>query len=357
MMRRMAKRPVNLHDLEAIARDALPAGAFAYYSGGAGDEHTLRANVEAYARRRLRPRMLVDVRDVDPSVELLGRRYALPFGIAPTAQHGLAHPDGECATARAASAAGVLMCASTSSSRSLEEIAAASGDGPRWFQLYTQDDAGPRTEALVHRAEDAGYAAIALTVDLAVSGRRERELYAGFELGGLRFGNFAGDAEAIERWDKQFRQVVVPPMFTWRDLAWLRGVTTLPIILKGILTAEDAVLAVEHGVDAIWVSNHGGRQLDRVPASIDALEEVVTAVGGRAEVYVDGGVRRGIDVVTALALGARAAFVGRPILYALAADGEQGVSRALRLLADEVRNAMALLGTPDVASVTRAHVV
>jgi isopentenyl diphosphate isomerase/L-lactate dehydrogenase-like FMN-dependent dehydrogenase len=346
----------NLHDYEAIARDALPEGAFAYYSGGAGDEHTLRDNVDAFARRRLRPRMLVDVSEIDTSVELLGSRYALPFGIAPTAQHGLADPDGEAATARAAASAGVLMCASTSSSRSLEDIAAASGDGPRWFQLYTQDDAGPRTEALIHRAEAAGYAAIALTVDLAVSGRRERELYAGFQLAGLEFGNFAGDAVALERWDKQFRQDVKPPQFTWRDLAWLRRVTRLPIILKGILTAEDATLAVEHGVDAVWVSNHGARQLDRVTATIDVLEEIAGAVGGRAEVYLDGGVRRGIDVVTALALGARAVFVGRPMLYALASGGEAGVAGALDLLSAEVRNAMALLGAPSVGAITRTHV-
>lgn len=350
------KTAVNLHDFEDIARDTLPPGAFAYYSGGAGDEHTLRSNIDAFARRRLRPRVLVEVRDIDTSVELLGQRYAMPFGIAPTAQHGLAHRDGECATARAAATAGVLMCASTSSSRSLEEIAGASGAGPRWFQLYTQDDAGPQTEALIRRAEAAGYAAIALTVDLAVSGRRERELHAGFDLAGLEFGNFAGDAAAIERWDQQFRQIVAPPMFTWRDLAWLRRITTLPIILKGVLTAEDAVLAVEHGVDAVWVSNHGGRQLDRVHASLDALEEIVAAVADRAEVYLDGGVRRGIDIVTALALGARAAFVGRPILYALAADGEAGVASAIGLLAAEVRNAMALLGTPSVPAITRAHV-
>ena len=348
---------INLNDFEPMARERMPSGAFAYYSGGAGDEHSLRGNVDAFARRRLRPRVLVDVSEIDASVELLGVRCAQPFGIAPTAQHGLAHPDGELATARAAAAAGVLYTASTASSRSLEEIAEASGDGPRWFQLYTQDNAGPSTEVLIRRAEEAGYRAIALTVDLAVSGRRERELYAGFDLEGLSFGNFADDPVAQERFDKQFQQIAPPAAFTWGDVAWLRSVTRLPIALKGILTAEDALLAVEHGVDGIWVSNHGARQLDRSPASLDVLEEIADAVAGRAEIYLDGGVRRGIDVVTALALGARAVFVGRPILYALAANGEAGVSSALKLLSNEVSAAMSLLGAPTVADVTRAHVV
>ena len=349
--------PLNLRDFEDLARERVPAGAFTYYAGGAGDEHTLRENIDAYARRRLRPRTLVDVSEIGPSVELLGTRFALPFGIAPTAQHGLAHADAEAATARAAAAAGVLYCASTSSSLPLEEIAAASGEGARWFQLYTQDSAGPLTEALVRRAEDAGYEAIVLTVDLAASGRRERELYAGFDLEVLRFGNFEQDEAGQARFKNQFRQIVTPNTFNWGDIAWLRGLTPLPLVLKGILTAEDARLAVEHGVAAVWVSNHGGRQLDRVPASIDVLDEIVAAVAGRAEVYADGGVRRGIDVVTALALGARAVFVGRPILYALAADGEKGVARALALLEAELRNAMALLGAPTIADITRAHVV
>jgi isopentenyl diphosphate isomerase/L-lactate dehydrogenase-like FMN-dependent dehydrogenase len=292
--------------------------------------------------------MLVDVSHIDTAVTLLGERVAMPVGIAPTAQHRLAHPDGEAATARAAAATHVMFCASTSSSLSLEEIAAAAGP-LRWFQFYTQDDAGPRSEALLQRAAAAGYRAVVLTVDLAVSGRRERELREQFDIGSLRFGNFHAESG--------LRTQDTPSAFTWDDLAWLRERSSLPLVLKGILTAEDARLAVDHGAGAVWVSNHGARQLDRSPASLDVLEEIVAAVAGRAEVYVDGGVRRGIDVATALALGARAVFLGRPILHALAADGESGVRSALAMIEAELRNAMALLGTPTIADITRAHVM
>lgn len=347
---------LNLRDFEALARARMEPGPFSYYAGGAGDEHTLRENEAAFSRRRFRPRILVDVSRIDTSVTLLGERVAMPVGVAPTAQHRLAHPDGEAATARAAAAAEVMFCASTSSSLSLEEIAAAAGP-LRWFQFYTQDNAGPRSEALLQRAAAAGYRAIVLTVDLAVSGRREREQRQGFDIGSLRFGNFAASDTTNEPADNGLRPQDEPSAFTWDDLAWLQGRTTLPLILKGILTAEDARLAIEHGAAAVWVSNHGARQLDRSPASLDVLEEVVDAVAGRAEIYLDGGVRRGIDVVTALALGARAVFLGRPVLWALAADGEAGVSRALSLMDAELRNAMALLGAPSVADITRAHVV
>ena len=250
-----------------------------------------------------------------------------------------------------------MFCASSSSSLSLEEIAGAAGP-LRWYQLYTQDDAGPRTEALVRRAEAAGYRAIVLTVDLAVSVRRERELREGFDIGSLSFGNFPpAQDEPADDADNGLRKDDAPPAFTWSDLAWLRSRVSLPLVLKGILTAEDARLAVEYGAAAVWVSNHGARQLDRSPATIDVLEEIVDAVAGRAEVYLDGGVRRGIDVATALALGARAVFLGRPILYALAAGGEDGVARALSLIEEELRATMALLGTPTIANITRAHVV
>ncbi len=311
------------------------------------DEVTLGENVAAFARRRLRPRVLVDVSKLDTTTTLLGTPVALPIGIAPTAQHVLAHPDAECATASAAAAAGVLFCASTMSSRSMEDIGSTCS-GPRWFQLYTQDGVGERTQQLVRRAEAAGYTAIVLTVDLAVSGRREREMRLAFALDRLETGNFVTLAPAI--------QDEAPPAFTWEVVDWLRRLTALPVVLKGVMTAEDATLAVEHGVPAVWVSNHGGRQLDRAQATIDVLEEIASAVAGRAEVYLDGGVRRGGDVATALALGARAVFVGRPVLYALAAGGEDGVSLALKLLGDEVRYNMALLGAPTIAAITRAHV-
>ncbi|MEX0750135.1 MAG: alpha-hydroxy acid oxidase [Dehalococcoidia bacterium] len=336
----------NLRDFEELARACMEPGQFAYYAGGSGDEVTLRDNESAFARRRLRPRVLVDVSQIDTATTLLGQAVTMPVGIAPTAQHGLAHPEGECATVRAASRAGALYVASTQSTRPIEEIGAADG-GPFWFQLYVQDNTGPRTEALIRRAESAGCTAIALTVDLAVPGRRERELRALLDTSVLRPGNFP-DAPAA----------APPPVtLTWSDVTWLRATTKLPIILKGIMTGEDARLAVEHGVDAVWVSNHGGRQLDRASASIDVLEEIVDAVAGNAEVYLDGGVRRGSDVVTALALGARAVFVGRPILYALACGGQEGVTLALDLMAAEVRYSMSLLGTPSISDITRAHVV
>jgi isopentenyl diphosphate isomerase/L-lactate dehydrogenase-like FMN-dependent dehydrogenase len=270
----------------------------------------------------------------------------MPVGIAPTAQHGLAHPDGECATARAGASARALYVASTMSTRPIEDIGKAA-TGPFWFQLYVQDNCGPQTEALIRRAEAAGCSAIALTVDLAVPGRRERELRTLLDTSILRPGNFPDGPSAAP-----------PPVtLTWRDIAWLRRTTKLPIALKGIMTAEDARLAVEHGVDAIWVSNHGGRQLDRACASLDVLEEVVDAVGGKAEVYMDGCVRRGGDVVTALALGARMVFIGRPVLYALACGGEDGVKLALDLMAAELRYVMSLLGTPSISDISRAHVV
>ncbi len=342
-------QPLNLRDFEALARERTDPGPFAYYAGGAMDEVTLAENEAAFARRRFRPRVLVDVSNIDTSTTLLGTAVSQPFGIAPTALHALAHPEGECATARAAAEAGVMFCASTSASQSLENIAAAC-PGPRWFQLYTQDNTGARSERLVRRAAEAGYSAIVLTVDLAASGRRERELRQIWDIDANAWGNFA---------DEGGRGAMpgVPNTFSWRDLAWLREVTPLPLVLKGIMTDEDTKLAVEHGVDAVWVSNHGGRQLDRTQATIDALEEVVDAAAGRLEVYLDGGVRRGTDVATALALGARAVFVGRPIIYALAYDGANGVRLALDLLAAELRSVMALLGTPSVGSITRAHLV
>jgi 4-hydroxymandelate oxidase len=296
--------------------------------------------------------VLVDVGTIDPSTTLLGAHVAMPVGLAPTARQRLVHPDGEAAVARAAARAGVVHCVSTMSSCSLAEVAAV-GMGPRWFQLYVHKDRGV-SRSLVERAVAAGYGAIVLTVDFPVPGYREGERRSGFALepGGL--GNFP----ALGRGEEflPLMAALHDQRLTWDDLGWLRGLSTLPLVLKGILTAEDARLAIEHGAAAVWVSNHGGRQLDRTPASIDALPEVVAAVDGQAEVYVDGGVRRGTDVLVALALGARAVFVGRPHFFALAVGGEAGVARMLALVRDELENAMALLGTPRVADVVRARV-
>jgi isopentenyl diphosphate isomerase/L-lactate dehydrogenase-like FMN-dependent dehydrogenase len=339
-----------LADFEALARAALSPEAWGYYAGGAWDEVTLRESEAAFRRRVLRPRVLVDVSRVDTSTTVLGGRIQAPFGFAPVALQGLAHPDGEVVPARVAGRAGLPFVLSTLSSRSLETVAAV-GRGLRWFQLYVPGDRRV-AEHLVGRAAEAGYRAIVLTVDVPRPGIRERERRNPLTETG-RLGNVPQpDGEPF----LDFVGGLMDASLDWEDLAWLRSLSDLPLVVKGILGGEDARLAVEHGAAAIVVSNHGGRQLDRVSASIDALEEVVAAVDGRAEVYLDGGIRRGTDVVTALALGARAVFVGRPFLYALAAAGEAGVKRAVELLHREVETAMALLGCPTVAAITRDRV-
>jgi isopentenyl diphosphate isomerase/L-lactate dehydrogenase-like FMN-dependent dehydrogenase len=276
------------------------------------------------------------------------------------AAHGLAHPDAEIATARAAAAAGVPFTLSTVSTRSIEEVAAAIPDGVRWFQLYEHRDRA-FTADLCRRAADAGYRALVLTVDLPVLGYRERDRRDGFALD-VHLGNFPGghpghdDAPGGETgYEALGHQQHLG--LTWADVATVREWSGLPIVLKGIMTAEDARLAVEHGADAIVVSNHGARQLDRVPATADVLEEVVDEVGGRLPVWVDGGIRRGLDILAALALGADAVLVGRPVLWGLAAGGEAGVARVMAILREELELAMALLGTPTIASITRQHLV
>lgn len=346
-------KPICLADFEALARPKLSAGAYAYYRGGSGREVSVRENEEAFARRRFRPRVLVDVSHIDTRASIFGTEWSVPFGIAPTAQHGLAHPDAEAATARAAASRGVLYCASTSSTLSCETIA-QSVAAPRWFQLYVQDGAGPNTSQLLERVRRSSYEAVVLTVDLPVLGLRVHERRAGFELDSQPFGNFPNHGALLHPTNAAFYAAEQSrASFTWNDLEWLKAQTDMPLVLKGISSAEDALLGVEHGADAIWVSNHGGRQLDGAPAPLDVLEEVVAAVAGRVPVFIDGGVRQGTDVVTALALGASFVFVGRPILYALAYAGQDGVCLALDLLRAELTNAMALLGTPDLSAITR----
>jgi len=343
---------LNLAGFEALARARLPAEAYSYGAGGAGDEVTLRDNIAAFRRRRLRPRMLVDVSNVDPSTTMLGGASALPLGVAPMGRQGWFHPQAEGAGARAAAAAGSVFCASTLSNLPLEEIAKAGG--LRWLQLYVHKDRS-RAEELVKRAADAGYEAVVLTVDLPVLGYREREVSASSHFPiGTEIGNFPD--MTFDSYDVSLPGTEHDNSLTWDFLARLRELSDLPLIIKGILTAEDAALAVEHGASGVVVSNHGGRQLDRAPATIDVLEEVVDAVAGRAEVYLDGGVRRGADVLIALALGASGVLIGRPFLWALAAAGEAGVTKAFELLTSEITTDMALLGTPRVADITRAHV-
>jgi 4-hydroxymandelate oxidase len=292
--------------------------------------------VAAFGRWVLRPRMLVDVSVRTTATTVLATEVSFPVLVAPMAFQGLAHPDGEKGTARGAAAAGTAMCLSTLSTMGLEEVAEAAPDGARWFQLYWGPERS-KVQDLVERAVAAGYRAIVVTVDLPEVGRRERDLRTGFET----------PASLSDVTDNSL---------TWRDLEWLRTHTSLPIIVKGILTGEDAVLATEAGVEGIVVSNHGGRQLDGVAASLDALPEVVEGAGDRAEILLDGGIRRGTDVVKALALGARAVLVGRAALYGLAVDGAEGVERVLGLLREEVELALALCGCPSPDDVTRSHV-
>jgi isopentenyl diphosphate isomerase/L-lactate dehydrogenase-like FMN-dependent dehydrogenase len=331
-------QPVNIWDYERLAEEKLDANAAAYYFGGAGDEITLRDNVAAFERRKLRPRMLVDVGEVSAATTVLGTEIALPVLVAPLAMQRMAHPDGEEATARAAAAAGTVMCLSSAATCAPAELPT---DGPRWFQVYVWRPR-TRTEAAIDEAVAAGYSALVLTVDVPYIGRRERDLRVGFTVpDNLAVqGDLFGDG---------FDATV-----TWRDIDWLAGYG-LPVVVKGLLTAEDARLACENGAAAIVVSNHGGRQLDGVSATLDVLEEVVDAVDGRAEVYLDGGVRRGVDVLKALALGARGVLIGRPMLWGLAAAGEEGVADVLRMFREEVELALALLGCTSPAEVGRAH--
>jgi 4-hydroxymandelate oxidase len=352
---------VSLADFEPLARRVLDPGVFGYVAGGAWDEQSLGEAEAAWRRRRLRPRVLVDVSHVDSATTMAGQRASFPVGIAPMAAHGLAHPDAEIATARAAAAAGVPFTLSTMSTASIEEVAAAAPDGVRWFQLYAQADPG-RSRSFVERAAAAGYSAIVVTVDLPVLGYRERDLRSGFNLA-VPHGNFADDAgpdHASHAADPDGGYAILESDLdqglTWRDIATIRSWSPVPVFLKGILTAEDARLAVEQGVAGIVVSNHGARQLDRAVATADVLEEVVAAVDGRAEIWVDGGIRRGLDVVTAVALGARGVLVGRPILWALAVGGQAAVERALTIVRTETVIAQTLLGARTPAELTRAHV-
>jgi 4-hydroxymandelate oxidase len=359
----VARRPssaiagcANVLDFEAIARGRMERAFYDYYAGGAEDELTLGANRGAFAEVFLRPRVLVDVSRIDTGATVLGAPVSMPVLIAPTAFHRLAHADGELATARAAGSAGTLMVASTIATYSLEEIAGAA-TGPLWFQLYVYKDRS-LARNLIRRAEKAGYRALCLTVDTPMLGRRERDTRNAFALPeGMCLRNFEEAGLELAEMGESFAAYTTRQLdcsLTWDAVEWLRGETTLPIILKGIIAAEDAALAADRRVDGIIVSNHGGRQLDGTEATLRALPRVVDAVAGRAEVFMDGGVRRGTDVLKALALGARAVLVGRPCLWGLAAAGEEGVARVLAMFRQELALAMALCGCPDVAAIDRS---
>ena len=345
---------LNVGDYEREAERLLDPGVFGYFAGGAGDELTLLDNVEAFSRWQLRPRVLVDVGEVTTATTVLGRDVSVPLLVAPTAFQRLVHPDGEVAIARAAAEVGTVMCQSTLSSVTPAELAAAAPGARLWFQLYWSSDRGFTADLLASVVE-AGFEAVVFTVDFPAAGRRERDLRAAFALpDDLATPNIPG---SLRRHD--FHTAlgeIVDPSLTWRDLEWLRGACPLPILLKGILSVEDALLAAEHGAAGVIVSNHGGRQLDGVAAALDALPEVVEAVGEQVEVLVDGGVRRGTDVLKALALGARAVLVGRPPVWGLVVGGEQGVREVLELLRTELVLGLTHLGCRSPAEVARAHV-
>jgi isopentenyl diphosphate isomerase/L-lactate dehydrogenase-like FMN-dependent dehydrogenase len=352
----MTTEPVNVSDYERLATDRLPEGPLGYYAGGAGDERTLRENVAAYARHALRPRVLVDVSDVSTATTVLGTEISMPVIVAPVALQKMAHRDGECGMARAAADAGTIMTLSTIATCTPGEVAAAAPGAPRWFQVYVFKDRGV-TRAMIDEAIDCGYSALALTVDAPRAGRRERDFRTGFSVpddvdmpavtaavghtGGITVQEFFS---------------LVDPALTWKDLEQLVSDSPVPVLLKGVQTAEDARLACEHGAAGIVVSNHGGRQLDTVEATIDLLPECVEAVNGRIEVLVDGGIRRGTDVLVAFALGARAVLVGRPALWGLAAAGEAGARHVLEILRSEIEVGQVLLRAPEPGAVNRTHV-
>jgi L-lactate dehydrogenase (cytochrome) len=369
-----AARCRTIAELRELARRTVPKPVFDYVDGAAWDEVTAARNRDAFEHVTLRPRALVDVSGVEMGTTVLGTPVKLPVLAAPTGLTGLTHPDGEIAVARAAHAAGSIYTLSTLSSLSIEDVAEAS-PGPRWFQLYVLTDRG-LVDELLGRAAAAGYTALALTVDVAVAGVRERDVRNGFSVPPRITLRTLGQGIAHPRWSSGFvaRPRITPgnvsvagdaarlatyvnrnfdPTVTWDYLAELRERWDGPLLVKGIMRSDDAVRCVEHGVDGIVVSNHGGRQLDGAAATIDALPAIADAVGDRAELILDSGVRRGTDIVKSLALGARAVMVGRALMYGLGAAGEAGARRAFEILAAELKIALALAGYPRVDELGR----
>ena len=353
--------PVNLSEFEALARKALRGPVFDHLSGGTDDEVALQENIEAFRRIQIIPRVLRDVTNRNLSATVLGQSISFPVILAPVTCLRRFHAQGELAAARAASAAGTIFTVSTGACYGLDEIAKAS-PGPFWLQLYAYRDKGI-TKGLVQRAEAVGHSAICLTADVPVGGRRERDLRNQYfypkamlykNLTGLGLKGLSPQMSDEELLAFSARELTVA--LTWEYLEWLKSITKLPILLKGILSTEDALRAVSSGMQGIVVSNHGGRQLDRAPAAIDVLQEIAAAVDGRMEILLDSGVRRGTDVLVALALGAKAVLLGRPYAWALAANGEKGVSQALAMLREEFDIAMALAGCASVAEISASLV-
>ncbi len=349
-------QPINVADFERLAAEKLDAGVAGYFFGGACDERTLADNVAAWGRWRLRPRMLAGCSAWRTGVELLGATLSMPILVAPVAYQRLVDEEGEVAMARAAAAAGTVMCLSTLATARPNEVAVAVPDGRRWFQLYCFRDRAV-TRALMEEAVESGFEAIVVTVDAPRGGRRERDLRTGFRIpAGLGVPSVQAALGSAREVSIEETFALMDPALSWKDLEGLAAESKLPVLIKGVLTSEDARLAIEHGAAGVIVSNHGGRQLDCVLAGADALPEVVDAVEGRGAVLVDGGIRRGTDVAIALALGADAVLVGRPALWGLAVAGEQGARQVLELLRDELELALALCGCASPAELTRAHV-
>ena len=349
----MAVGLVNIFEFQELAERGLPKAEADFIAGGATDEITLRRTRAAFDSIMLRPRMLVDVSQRDLSTTVLGQRIEFPVMLDPAGGHGRAHPDGELATARAAGAMGTVMLLSSGSTYTLEEVSEAAS-GPIWFQQYLYKDRG-LTEAMAQRAQDAGYTALCITLDSTIRAKRERNIrnnysnprspnYAAFELAEPQAWGLSSDAPVGVN-------ALINRSATWSELEWLAANTRLPLLVKGIMTGEDARLCVDHGPKALIVSNHGARQLDTTFASIEVLPEVAAAVDGRLEVYLDGGIRRGTDVLKALALGARAVLIGRPLFWGLAVDGEAGVRTVLQMLRDELDIAMGMWGRPTIESI------
>jgi 4-hydroxymandelate oxidase len=339
-----------LDDVEALARTVMPSSVTAFLSGGAADELTVRWNREKYRDIRLQPKVLIDVSHVECSTTLLGQKLSVPILLAPTSSHRFVHPEGELATARGAGQAGATMVLSSGSNTSIEDVMQVATQ-PVWFQLYVSKDRG-LARALVQRVEAAGAKALCVTVDSPLDGARNRQFRDPMPTPpGVTFPHYAGIREPASSFTLD---EVHPALLEWRDIDWIRAMTKMPILLKGITTPHDAELAIKAGADGVIVSNHGGRCLDTQPATIEALPRVAAQVAGRVPILVDGGIRRGTDVVKALALGASAVQIGRPYVYGLAVGGAEGVAHVVKVLRQELLFAMALLGRPTIASIDRS---
>lgn len=364
--RQQAQLPVSFEEWEYRARQKLADGPFDYIAGGAGAEYTMRANREAFEQWKMEPRVLMDVSKREMTVSLFGQTFPSPLLLAPISVQSVAHPDAELGSAKAAAAMGVPFILSTVSSRSMEEVAAVMGNSPRWFQFFWPNDSEVAA-SMLRRAEAAGYTAIVLTVDLPVLGWRERDIRNGFNpfLKGEGIANYTSDpvfraklqkssANNLQGAINMFAGIFFNPGLTWKDLPFLRKHTKLPVLLKGIVHPADAEMALHHGIDGLIVSNHGGRQLDGEVAAIDMLPKVCDVVQRRIPVLMDSGIRRGADVVKALALGAKAVLLGRPYIYGLAVAGEQGVRQVIENLTADLDTTLALTGKKSVSELDRS---